>query len=135
MVDGRAQKYIYKGGKMVIKKFEEIQAWQEARILVSGIYSITKIDAFSRDFGLKDQIRRAAVSSMSNIVEGFSRRSDKDFARFLDIASASSSEVCSLLYVALDEAYIQQDKFDALYSQCYKVGAMIHSFARYLRTP
>lgn len=119
---------------MVIKKFEEIQAWQEARVLVKEIYSITKLEAFSRDFGLKDQIRRAAVSAMSDIVEGFSRRSDKDFARFLDIASASSSEVCSLLYVALDEVYIQQDKFESLYSQCFKVGAMIHSFACYRRT-
>ena len=120
---------------MVIKRFEEIQAWQEARLLVNEIYSITKIEAFSKDYGLKDQIRRASVSTMSNIVEGFSRRSDKDFARFLDIASASSSEVCSLLYVALDEKYIAQEKFDVLYAQCFKIGAMIHAFARYLRTP
>ncbi|MDP4237058.1 MAG: four helix bundle protein, partial [Bacteroidota bacterium] len=115
------------------KKFEEILAWQEARVLVNEIYSITKLEGFARDYGLKDQIRRAAVSTMSNIFEGFSRRSDKDFARFLDIASASSSEVCSLLYIALDEAYIAQAKFDLLYKQCFKVGAMIHSFARYLR--
>jgi len=119
---------------MTITRYEEIHAWQEARILVREVYQITKDDLFAKDYGLKDQIRRAAVSAMTNIVEGFSRRSDKDFARFLMIASASASEVSSLLYVALDQEYVSDQAFKKLYDHSFKVGAMINGFAKYLRS-
>lgn len=76
-----------------IRRFEDVQAWQKARELVQEIYRICSDGRLSRDFGLKDQLLRAAVSSMSNIVEGFARSSDKDFAHFLDIARGSVFEV------------------------------------------
>ena len=84
-----------------ITKFEDLIAWQEARKLVSMIYKITSDGLFSKDFGLKDQIQRAAVSSMTNIAEGFDNESTVEFARFLGMARRSSVEVQSLLYVAL----------------------------------
>jgi four helix bundle protein len=85
-----------------ITRFEEIHAWQKARELVREIYKTSNTNLFNKDYGLKDQIRRAAVSSMCNIAEGYGRKSDKDFAHFLDIARASALEVQSILYVALD---------------------------------
>jgi len=85
-----------------IERFEEIEAWQDARLLVKGIYEVTDGGRFARDFGLRDQIRRAAISTMSNIAEGFERGSDKDFIRFLYMAKASAGEVRSQLYVAMD---------------------------------
>ena len=116
-----------------ISRFEDIQAWQKARVLVFDVYEITNSGLFARDFGLRDQIRRASVSSMTNIVEGYSRMSNRDFARFLDIASSSASEVRSLLYVALDQKYIAPETFQKLYDNAYEVGAMIFGFSNYLR--
>ena len=81
-------------------RFEDIESWQKARRLARRIYELTGNGDFARDFGLRDQIRRAAVSIMSNIAEGFERDSRREFARFLDIARASTGEVRSQLYVA-----------------------------------
>lgn len=78
-------------------RFEDIQAWQNARELTSQVYRLTKIGEFARDFGLRDQIRRATVSIMANVAEGFARRSDKDFANFINIARSSVAEVQSHL--------------------------------------
>jgi len=117
---------------MSIQRFEDIQAWQEARMLTCHVYAITREGAFSRDFGLRDQIRRAAVSVMANIAEGFDRRSNKEFVQFLGVAFASSSEVKSHLYVALDQSYIQQEKFDVAYAQCTKTASLIYGFMKYL---
>src|SRR5213078_231745 len=89
-----------------IKRFEEILAWQRAKELVREVYLACHRGQFSRDFGLRDQICRAAVSSMSNVAEGFGRKSSKDFAHFLDVARGSGLEVQSLLYVARDLNYI-----------------------------
>ncbi len=85
-----------------IEKFEDIQSWKISREITKDIYRITKNDRFSRDFGLRDQICRSAVSIMSNIAEGFERDGNKEFINFLSIAKASSGEVRSQLYVALD---------------------------------
>jgi four helix bundle protein len=85
-----------------IKRFEDIKAWQAARELVSAVYRVSGKGKFEKDFGLRDQIRRAAVSVMSNIAEGFERCSDKEFNRFLYIAKGSAGEVRSHLFVALD---------------------------------
>jgi four helix bundle protein len=95
----------------MIKRFEEIKAWQKARELVAEVYRICVAGPIARDYGLKDQLCRAAVSSMSNIAEGFARRTDKDFAHFLDVAKGSAVEVQSLLYVALDVVISRKENF------------------------
>jgi len=108
-----------------ITKFEDLIAWQEARKLVSMVYKITSDGLFSKDFGLKDQIQRAAVSSMTNIAEGFDNESTVEFARFLGMARRSSVEVQSLLYAALDINYIKDDIFKVHYEQARKTQAII----------
>ena len=97
---------------MGISRFEELIAWQKARLLAAAIYRLTSQGAFSRDFGLRDQIQRAAVSVMSNIAEGFERGSSAEFHQFLVIAKASCAEVRSQLYVSLDINYVDQKQFD-----------------------
>ena len=92
---------------MKIEKFEDLECWKEARILVNMVYdAIHSNGRFERDYGLRGQVTDAAVSSMSNIAEGFSRHSNKEFAQFLFISKGSVSEVQSILYVALDQAYM-----------------------------
>jgi len=88
------------------KKFEDITAWQKARELTRLVYEITKNGNFSKDFSLRDQIRRASVSIMSNIAEGFDRGGRKEFIQYLSIAKGSVGEVKSQLYTALDQKYI-----------------------------
>ena len=116
-----------------IRRFEEILAWQKAKQLVSEIYLVCADGRFSRDSGLKDQICRAAVSSMSNIAEGFGRRSGKDFAHFLDMARGSALEVQSLLYVAHEVKYINQADFERLYQLADETFSLIGGFTAYLR--
>src|SRR5512140_1300547 len=94
-----------------IMKFEDIQAWQTARELTKAIYRLTKQEGFIRDFGLQNQIRRAAVSIMSNIAEGFDSRTDVQFNNFLGTARASAGEVKAQLYAALDQGYITEVQF------------------------
>jgi four helix bundle protein len=110
---------------MIIKSFEEIESWKSARELTKEIYSITKIENFSKDWGLKDQIRRASISIMANTAEGFDSGSDKSFINFLNYAYRSASEVQSLLYVALDQKYILKRKFDELFAECHKIKNLI----------
>lgn len=116
-----------------IKRFEEILAWQKAKDLVREIYLVCAEGKFSRNFGLKDQICRAAVASMSNIAEGFGRRSGKDFAHFLDIARGSGLEVQSLLYVARELEYVTEADFGRLYRLAKETVALIAGFTTYLR--
>ena len=116
-----------------IKRFEEILAWQKARELVRETYRVCGIAPFSKDFGLKDQICRAAVSSMTNVAEGFGRKSSKDFAHFLDIARGSTLEVQSLLYVAHDLNYLQSTEFEKLYKIAEETISLIGGFTSYLR--
>ena len=117
-----------------IGKLEEIKAWQEARELVKEIYSVTNKGKFARDFGLRDQIRRASASVMSNVAEGYARSSDKEFARFLSIALGSTAEVQSQLYVALDLAYITEAEFEKLYALSSKTAKLITGFMNYLKS-
>lgn len=105
--------------------FEDLIAWQKARVLTKAIYQATRLDPFAKDFGLASQIQRAAVSIMSNIAEGFDRDSPGDFHRFLGIAKGSSSEVISQLFVALDNGYLSQAEFDRLRQQAKEVGKII----------
>lgn len=112
----------------LIKRFEDIRAWQEARILVREVYKMTRQGEFTRDFGLKDQVQRAAVSVMTNIAEGFDDESKAEFARFLGYSRRSAVEVQSLLYAALDVGYIDQAKFNVLYEQAKKTKALVGAF-------
>jgi four helix bundle protein len=118
---------------MKINSFEDLDCWQEARILVRKIYDATKEGNFRKDLRLTGQIQGAATSSMANIAEGFERRSDKEFVQFLYIAMASTAEVKSHLYVALDQAYIEKKQFDDIYEQAGKTAKMISSLIKYLR--
>lgn len=111
-----------------ITRFEEIKAWQEARALTSQIYQLTQRERFARDFSLRDQIQRAAVSAMSNVAEGFDCDSKAEFGRFLGIARRSAVEVQSLLYVALDTHYIDENDFAQHYEQARITKALIGGF-------
>ena len=115
-------------------KFEEIQAWQKAYDVTLLIYKITGDINFSKDYGLKDQIRRASVSIMANIAEGHGRRTSVEFANFLNIARGSAAEVQSHLYVALGLNYIEQKDFDEIYQKLTEISRMTLSLAQYLRT-
>ena len=115
------------------KRFEDIVAWQRARVLVKYIYLVSGQGAFVRDFDLRAQIRRSATSIMANIAEGQGRRSDKDFAHFLNISLGSVAETKSHLYVALDLAYIDQTFFDTTYTKLDEIGRMVFGLVSHLR--
>lgn len=115
------------------KKFEDITAWQRSRELTKNIYELTSQNEFSKDFGLKDQIRRASVSIMSNIAEGFERSGTGEFAHFLATAKGSAGEVRSQLYVALDQAYISHSVFDRLSISVIEISKMIAGLMDYLK--
>ncbi|MFA4982008.1 MAG: four helix bundle protein [Candidatus Omnitrophota bacterium] len=118
---------------MKIEKFEDIQAWQEARVLVGMVYEVIKSkESFYKDYRFRDQITSAAVSIMANISEGFSRRSNREFIQFLFIAKASAAEVQSHLYVALDQEYMTKEAFNKIYEQSDKVARLISNFITYL---
>ena len=117
-----------------IERFEDIEAWRDARLLVKQIYEITNDGLFARDFGLRDQIRRAAVSTMSNIAEGFERGSNKDFVRFLFMAKASVGEVRSQLYTAVDLGYLEQGSADEIMGATQSVSRQIAGFIKYLKS-
>jgi four helix bundle protein len=116
----------------LITQFEEIKAWQEARELTKQVYVLSETGSFASDRGLRDQIQRAAVSAMTNIAEGFDCDSRKEFARFLAIARRSAVEVQSLLHVALDVGYINEDLFRTYYQQVAKTKALIGGFRQSL---
>jgi len=117
---------------MKIQRFEDIDAWKLGRELTQMIYKITSADAFSKDYGLKDQIRRASGSIMHNIAEGFDGGSNKEFIKFLRYSQRSCSEVQSELYVALDQNYINPDQFQQLYDLALQIHAKIGGFIAYL---
>ncbi len=114
-------------------RLEDIQVWQKARQLTRNIYEITANGNFAKDYGLRNQIQRASVSIMANIAEGFGRRSDKEFANFLNMAHGSVSEVQSHLYVALDLNYISKDSFTELNDLLDEVSCMSLVLAQHLR--
>jgi|SRR6185503_2518087 len=116
-----------------IKRFEDILAWQKAREASHRVYEITSDGRFAKDFGLRDQIRRSAISIMANIAEGFGRRSDKEFASFLNFSHGSVAETQSHLYVALDLKYISESNFSDLYRLFDEVSRMIMGLTNHLR--
>ena len=115
-----------------IRRFEDLDAWKVARELTNDVYRVTSHDGFSKDWGLINQIRKASVSVMSNIAEGFERDGNKEFCNFLYIAKGSAGEVKSQLYIALDQEYITRDEFDHIYNKADESGRLIAGLAKYL---
>jgi len=113
--------------------FEEIEAWQQARELTRRVYEISDRGRFARDFGLRDQMRRACVSILSNIAEGFERSGTGEFVQFLSAAKGSSGEVRAQLYVALDQNYIDAARFEELSALATQVSRMISGLMAYLK--
>ncbi len=118
---------------MKITRFEDLDCWKEARVLVQDVYDATRDGNFKKDMRLTSQIQAAATSCMANIAEGFERKSDKEFVQFLYIAMASTAEIKSHLYVALDQKYIDKVRFDDIYAQAGKTSKMISALIKYLR--
>ncbi len=115
------------------QNFEEIEAWQKARELTREVYTVSDEGRFARDFGLRDQMRRACVSILSNIAEGFERSGTGEFVQFLSAAKGSAGEVRAQLYVALDRNYIDADKFKELSTLATQVSRMISGLMTYLK--
>lgn len=115
------------------KSFEEILAWQKAREMAKQIYLVSASSKFDKDFGLKDQIRRSSVSVMANIAEGYERRGDKEFVRFLNIAKGSLAEVKSHLFVSFDVGYIKEETLKGLILVIDEIGKMISGLINYLK--
>lgn len=118
---------------MKINRFEDIEAWKKAREIVNSIYQITQDGDLAGDLALKNQIKRAAISVMSNIAEGFSRRSNREFVQFLFVAKASAAEVQSQLYTAMDQGFIGQEQFEEIYELLDHCVRQISNFITYLR--
>jgi four helix bundle protein len=118
---------------MAVKQFEDLEVWQEARRLTQTIYRITKTERFSKDFALRDQIQRAAVSVMSNIAEGFERGGNQEFIQFLYVAKASCGEVRSQIYVAFDQNYLSKPDSEESIIDFRRLSGMIGNLINYLR--
>ena len=115
-----------------IQRFEEILSWQKARELTREIYAVSNDGGLARDFGLKDQLRRASLSIMSNIAEGFERSGNKEFIQFLSIAKGSAGEVRSQLCIALDQGYMTQKLHDELSAKVTEIGCLLSGLIAYL---
>ena len=119
---------------MTFKTFEDLEVWKLSRELANDIYSITSKDLFKKDFELKNQIRSASISILSNIAEGFERDSTKEFVRFLNISKGSAGEVRAQLYIALDQKYISSSEFQNLINQVTAISKSLKGFINYLKT-
>lgn len=113
-----------------IEKFEDLICWQKARELVKDIYSISS--TFKKDFSLMDQAKRAASSVMLNIAEGFALRTHKEFKKFLYVSHGSIAEVQSILYIAMDQSYINDEQFKNLYNKCNEISKIISGLIKSL---
>ena len=116
----------------IYQEFEDLPLWQEARELVRIIYNCTSRNKFVRDYGLKYQIQRSAVSIMTNIAEGFERRSNKEFRHSLNYAKASPGEKRTLVRVALDQRYTKEEEFRDIRGKATFLSKSISGFDRYL---
>jgi four helix bundle protein len=116
-----------------ITRFEDIEAWQLGRELKRLVYRFSKAGDFAKDFALKDQIRRAAISVTANIAEGFEREGNREFVQFLSTSKGSCGELKDHLYTALDESYITQQRFNDLYLRAADVGRKLGAFMSYLQ--
>jgi len=116
-----------------IEKFEDIEGWRLARRAVNRVYDLSSIEPFSRDFALVNQIRRAGISVMSNIAEGFEREGNKEFLQFLAIAKGSCGEVRAQLYIAADRNYITQTEFEDVEQILLETSRTISGLMKYLK--
>lgn len=116
-----------------IERFEDIEAWERARRLTHEIYQTSRHGAFSRDYALRDQIRRTAISILSNIAEGFERGGTSEFCQFLAIAKGSAGEVRAQLYIAYDQGYVDEVTFQRLRSLADETARLIGGFMQYLK--
>ena len=114
----------------IFKSYEEIEAWRKGRELVQEVYSLTRSGEFAKDFGLKDQIQRAAVSVCSNVAEGFERRGNKEFVKFLWYAKGSAAEVSSQLFHAKDLGYVTADQFNDVFNHAKLIAAMLQNLIK-----
>ena len=115
------------------KRFEDIQAWQKARLLTKQVYLLSGVGEFGKDFDLRRQIRRSTSSIMANIAEGQGRRTDKDFAHFLNMSLGSVAETKSHAYLALDLEYFDEAQFQDIYAKLDELGRMIFALCSHLR--
>ena len=115
-----------------IERFEDLDCWKSARELTNLVFDLCEKTGLARDFETKSQIKRAAMSTMNNVAEGFGRFSKKEFVRFLDIAQSSALEVRSMAYVLLDRKYITEEEFTKLYEKATKVASLANGLIRYL---
>lgn len=118
---------------MTIQNFEDLEIWKDARRLTKTIYRISKAEKFSKDFTLRDQLRRATVSIMSNIAEGFERGGNQEFSQFLYVAKGSCGEVRSQIYVALDQEYVEKDVADGVLTSVKRLSVMIKHLIDHLK--
>jgi four helix bundle protein len=116
-----------------IERFEDIEAWKKARKLARKVYKITGSGEFAKDWTLKDQVRRASISIMSNIAEGYGRKTDKEFIQFLYIAMGSIFELQSQIYMALDLSYMSKEEFNDVFTTANEVAKLIGGFIKYLK--
>ncbi len=116
-----------------IEKFEDIEAWKLAREVTKLIYGVSATGNFSKDFALVNQIRRAAISILSNIAEGFERGGDKEFIHFLTIAKGSCGEVRAQLYVAFDQNYIDKKQYTVVHDKLVDTSRMLSGLIKYLQ--
>lgn len=119
---------------MKFNRFEEMEVWKQSRVLVKDIYEITAQQLFSADFGLKDQIRRCAVSIPSNIAEGYERKSNTEFIRFLYIAKGSAGELRTQLYLAKDLNYVDEKIINDLLIKSEEISKSLSGFIKYLQS-
>ena len=119
---------------MKITRFEDLECWQDARDIVYRVYRVCSVHTFKKDYSLIDQIKRSAISIMANIAEGFSRKGNREFVQFLFISKASAAELQSHLYIALDQGYIEKQKFQELYDEVDKVQRKVSNFIKYLNS-
>lgn len=115
-----------------IKKFEDLESWQLARIFIKEIFMMANVEPLSRDFELKAQLKKAALSISNNIAEGFGRFSNKDFIRFPDYSSGSCSETKNMLYLMLDLGYVSEEKFDKLMLEVEGIQKKVLALIKYL---
>ncbi|NBW34208.1 MAG: four helix bundle protein [Cytophagia bacterium] len=116
-----------------VERFEDLNCWKDARILVREIYFVCEEGKLAKDFDTKSQLKRTAISVMNNIAEGLGRFNPKEFIQFLNVAQASALEVKSILYVILDIRYISEDKFNELQKLTDDTKNQILGLIKYLR--
>lgn len=115
-----------------IEKYEDLKCWRQSRLLVNQVFEVISDSSLKKEYALTDQLKRAAISVMTNIAEGFSRYHKKDFIRFLDYAQSSSQEVKSLLYIVLDQKKIPTEKVKEIQNNCEHCSAMILSLIKHI---